>query len=178
MRGPLLIAFVAGSCGAARTGVPGDPDTTALRLPSPYDLGAPLTVNAGGGEVVRRVGDACSRYRVDGESWTRVLTDAGYLAQAGGWSGEGPVAIRFRHGLVVGDVFATSSHRRGDLFCRTVVLRAQRLASVNALPVRWSWRFGGHGRSGFCRELFAPDPSFPAGMYESGAYSWCYGAAP
>ena len=97
--------------------------------------------------------------RIDGEHWVKVLKASGFVAQTGGWVLNGPVAIRFRKGDVVGDIFASAEYPLGRKSgCRDYRIRAQKAVPGGTLFC--TEPFTG-GLEGICIPLFAPLPQFP-----------------
>ena len=97
--------------------------------------------------------------RIDGERWVKILEARGFVAQTGGWVLNGPVAIRFRKGDVIGDVFASAEYPvDGNPKCRDYRIRVQKAVPVSGLS--WAEPFAG-ARDGICIPLFETRPQFP-----------------
>lgn len=99
--------------------------------------------------------------------WEATLTRKGYAVQVsdGGWLDSGPMALRFRRGDVIGDIYASSDDLQR---CRNYIFRAQRM-SGGERGLSWSTAFG--DMEGFyrCVRFFKPDKRFP---FSADSYSW------
>jgi len=126
---------------------------------------------AGVEESVARVRLCSSDGReIGAEAWGEALVRDGFVAQlnGGGFVGNGPMAVRFRKGEVVGDVY-------GDVLkdgCRDYIFRFMiASAASRASPLRWQSVFGDgeYSHFRFCMSLFAEDPRFP---FTEDSYAW------
>lgn len=93
------------------------------------------------------------------EQWAEALEAGGFSAQINskGWLGDGPLALRFRLGEVVGDLFSTADFEG----CRTYEVRVTR---PEGDVLRWKSAYSGteleRDMPG-CLPIFAPDARFP-----------------
>lgn len=93
------------------------------------------------------------------EQWAEALEAGGFVAQinSAGWLGDGPLALRFRRGEVVGDLFSTADFKG----CRTYKVRVTR---PEGRVLRWKSAYAGTEDYRFmpgCLPIFAFDARFP-----------------
>ena len=106
---------------------------------------------------------------VSAAAWTGALEKQGFEVQVntGGWTGRGPLALRFRRAHLVGDLWGNGADGSG---CRTYTIRFQYVGTN--VPLRWEAPFGDAvlaRLSSRCIRFFSPDSRFP---FVASAYEW------
>lgn len=134
-----------------------------VRLPGPASLPplAEVVVPPAGEAVVETEICSTDGSKVDGPMWAAALEEGGYTAQPndGGWKGSGPMAVRFRRGGLLGDIWAANTYPPG---CRKYVFRFMQ-QPANAKAIHWESRFSGDMSEGYwrCIIYFLHDARFP-----------------